>query len=310
MKVAVLSDVHGNLLALEAVLEDIARQGVDATVALGDFVSGPFDPAGVADRFIGLGMPSVRGNHDRYITDGREKDWHIDALARDTLNAEQHAWLAALPATQVLDGQIFLSHGTPRDDNTGWLDGFVGDSGDVALASDDRGPRRRVRLSGAAVRAYPCAAQRAAQGWATGGQSGKRWPAVRDRLARMRAMRLSKSAADGGARSCAPFRMITISRRSRPGTRAMTTGPKRFPGAGSVRAVSDRLALPFTRQLRHTARRTLARVGRPACAKMCQQGWGQTRPVNGSVNPSAPDHPQKKALEGRGGRIPGIESPV
>lgn len=44
MKVAVLSDVHGNLHALDAVLEDIARQGVDLTVALGDFVSGPFDP--------------------------------------------------------------------------------------------------------------------------------------------------------------------------------------------------------------------------------------------------------------------------
>ncbi|WP_421759229.1 metallophosphoesterase family protein [Devosia sp.] len=128
MKVAVLSDAHGNLLALEAVLDDIAREGVDATVALGDFVSGPFDPAGVADRFIGLGLPSVRGNHDRYITDGREKDWHIDALARDTLNAVQHAWLAALPATEVLDGQILLSHGTPLDDNTGWLDGFVGET--------------------------------------------------------------------------------------------------------------------------------------------------------------------------------------
>jgi putative phosphoesterase len=128
VKLAVLSDVHGNLLALEAVLDDIARQGVDATVALGDFVSGPFDPAGVADRFIGLGLPSVRGNHDRFITDGREKDWHIDALARNTLTPEQHAWLAELPATRVLDDQILLSHGTPRDDNTGWLDGFVGDN--------------------------------------------------------------------------------------------------------------------------------------------------------------------------------------
>ena len=126
MKVAVISDVHGNLLALEAVLEDIARQGIDATVALGDFRSGPFDPAGVADRLMGLGLPSVRGNHDRFITDGRENDWHIDALVRATLDARQHEWLASVPVTQVFSGEVFLCHGTPRDDNTAWMDGFVG----------------------------------------------------------------------------------------------------------------------------------------------------------------------------------------
>lgn len=126
MRIAVLSDVHGNLEALDAVLDDIARQNVEATVALGDFLSGPSDPTGVADRFIELDMPSVRGNHDRYITDGREKDWHIDALVRGMLDERQHAWLAAVPATRVFEQDVFLCHGTPRDDNASFMDGMVG----------------------------------------------------------------------------------------------------------------------------------------------------------------------------------------
>lgn len=126
MRIAVVSDVHGNLEALDAVLDDIARQGVEATVALGDFLSGPSDPVGVADRLIELKLPSVRGNHDRYITDGREKDWHIDALVRSLLDERQHQWLAAVPATLLLEEDVFLCHGTPRDDNTSFMDTMVG----------------------------------------------------------------------------------------------------------------------------------------------------------------------------------------
>lgn len=125
MRLAVISDVHGNLHALDAVLEDIARQGVDTTVALGDFVSGPSDPSGVADRFIELDMPSVRGNHDRFITDGRENDWHIDALVRGLLDERHKAWLAAVPATLVLEGDVLLCHGTPVDDNASFLDTVI-----------------------------------------------------------------------------------------------------------------------------------------------------------------------------------------
>ncbi|MBN9364032.1 MULTISPECIES: metallophosphoesterase family protein [unclassified Devosia] len=126
MRIAVLSDVHGNLEALDAVLDDVAGQGVEATVALGDFLSGPSDPVGVADRLIELGLPSVRGNHDRYITDGREKDWHIDALVRGLLDERQHRWLGSVPATLLLEGDVFLCHGTPRDDNTSFMDTMVG----------------------------------------------------------------------------------------------------------------------------------------------------------------------------------------
>lgn len=133
MKFAVISDVHGNVHALDAVLKDIAQQGVDATLSLGDFLSGPFDPLGVADRLIELGLPSVRGNHDRYLVDGRDDDWHIDAAVRAQLRPEHVEWLRNVPATAVFAEKVLLSHGTPRDDNTGWLDGMVG--GNAVLQS-------------------------------------------------------------------------------------------------------------------------------------------------------------------------------
>ena len=135
MKLAIFSDVHGNLHALDAVLDDIAAERVDATLALGDFLSGPFDPVGVADRLIGLDLPAVRGNHDRYLTDGRDDDWHIDAFVRTLLQPRHLDWLRGLPPTAIHAGTVLLSHGTPRDDNTGWLDGMV-DSNAVLLSRE------------------------------------------------------------------------------------------------------------------------------------------------------------------------------
>ena len=70
MRIAVISDVHGNRLALEAVEASIAMVGVDATINLGDLFAGPLDPVGTADLLIERNYPTVIGNHDRYIADG------------------------------------------------------------------------------------------------------------------------------------------------------------------------------------------------------------------------------------------------
>jgi len=130
LRFAVISDVHGNALALDAVLADIAMQSVDATLCLGDHVSGPLDPAGVADRLTGLDGPVIRGNHDRWVTQGRRDDRDLDPtdlFARQQLRAEHLAWLAALPVTAVFNDEIFLCHGTPASDNAAWLDGWYHD---------------------------------------------------------------------------------------------------------------------------------------------------------------------------------------
>ncbi len=72
MRLAILSDVHGNPIALDAVLGDIeARGGVDGYLVLGDLVAQGYDPAAVLRRLAALpDARCVRGNTDRYVLTG------------------------------------------------------------------------------------------------------------------------------------------------------------------------------------------------------------------------------------------------
>ncbi|MBI5032522.1 MAG: metallophosphoesterase family protein [Chloroflexi bacterium] len=72
MKIALLSDIHGNSIALDAVLQDIAKQsGVDQYLILGDLAAIGFDPVGVLERIRALpNLLIVRGNTDRYLVTG------------------------------------------------------------------------------------------------------------------------------------------------------------------------------------------------------------------------------------------------
>ncbi|RYE87663.1 MAG: metallophosphoesterase [Hyphomicrobiales bacterium] len=121
MKVAVISDIHGNLLAFEAVLADIAEQGVDITVNLGDLVSGPMQPREALARVMALGHPTIRGNHERTLF--VDKPDIVDHFAVSQLTGEQIDWIKALPATLVV-GDLFLCHGTPTSDTQPWLDNW------------------------------------------------------------------------------------------------------------------------------------------------------------------------------------------
>jgi len=122
MRIAALSDIHGNLSALKAVLADIDRRGIKKIVNLGDTVSGPFDAAGTADLLMRLNIPTVRGNHDRLLYDrpaaemGRWEAWVIDDLSDRHIN-----WFRSFPLTQESDG-AFLCHATPEKDDENWLD--------------------------------------------------------------------------------------------------------------------------------------------------------------------------------------------
>lgn len=122
MRVAVISDIHGNALALEAVLEDIAGQGADAILNLGDHFAGPIEPVRTAEILAGLDMIAIRGNTDRYLL---EMPDGLDAYDRMTVEAmvpQTRDWLQSLPETAQFEDQIFLSHGTPGSDEIYWLD--------------------------------------------------------------------------------------------------------------------------------------------------------------------------------------------
>ena len=69
MRLAAIADVHGNYLALEAVLADIRAQGIGEIVNLGDMASGPLDARPTMDALMALDAVHVLGNHDRYLID-------------------------------------------------------------------------------------------------------------------------------------------------------------------------------------------------------------------------------------------------
>ncbi len=120
MRIAVLADVHGNIDALRAVIDDIDRQSPDLTVNLGDCLSGPLWPVETADLLIGLGWPTVRGNHDRWLSTPPDPVGSWEAGVLPVLTAAHFAWLARLPARLAL-GEAFLCHATPSSDLTCWL---------------------------------------------------------------------------------------------------------------------------------------------------------------------------------------------
>jgi predicted phosphodiesterase len=118
MRIAVLSDVHANLIALDAVLADAGD--VDAVWHLGDVVGYGPDPDAVVARLEAVGATGVRGNHDAAACGGSEIDWFNPEArramewTRAVISAGTRRWLAALPE-RLSSGDFSLVHGSPRD---------------------------------------------------------------------------------------------------------------------------------------------------------------------------------------------------
>ena len=114
---AILSDIHGNLPALEAVVGDAEAQGCDAFVNLGDTLSGPLWPVETADYLMVRDWPTIAGNHERQmLTQPIDRMNDSDLFTRKRLTIEQMVWLAEQPATMALTPEIFLCHGIPQSD--------------------------------------------------------------------------------------------------------------------------------------------------------------------------------------------------
>ena len=117
MRLAVISDIHGNLRALEAVLADIAPRAPDAIVNLGDCVTSPLWPRETLELLNSLSLPTVRGNHDRWIAQPATAPSSPSiAFSRESLSAGQRTSLGVLPATLEIDDAVLAVHGTPMSD--------------------------------------------------------------------------------------------------------------------------------------------------------------------------------------------------
>lgn len=115
--IAILSDIHGNSLALEAVLDHANDAGITRFVNLGDTFYGPLDPAGTWRILRDMAMPTVLGNQDRILLE-EGKAWEDNPAFQAALSAlgkEGLAWVRDLPVSLKLD-DILLCHGTPQDD--------------------------------------------------------------------------------------------------------------------------------------------------------------------------------------------------
>jgi diadenosine tetraphosphatase ApaH/serine/threonine PP2A family protein phosphatase len=118
MRIAVLSDIHANITALDAVLADAGE--VDAIWQLGDVVGYGPEPDAVVARLREAGALGVRGNHDAAAIGGSEIEWFNPEArramewTRAAISPATLAWLSALPEQATLDG-CELVHGSPRE---------------------------------------------------------------------------------------------------------------------------------------------------------------------------------------------------
>jgi predicted phosphodiesterase len=132
-RIALLSDIHGNLAAFDAVLADIADAGITEIRCLGDLVGYGPDPIGVIDRVRDLDIPTILGNYDSgigerrgecgcfYATVQAKADGAASYAFTERLVDDEHAaWLAALPCEMRFEAdgvRVLLAHGSPRRTN-------------------------------------------------------------------------------------------------------------------------------------------------------------------------------------------------
>ena len=130
---AVIGDMHGNLPAFDAVLDDLAVVKPDAIYLAGDYVNRGPQSGAVVERAMALGLPAISGNHDTWLASmahGRhipanwdDSWWTPQRLAVGELTPSRLAWLDALPATLHIElpgaAPALLVHGSPRGSREG-----------------------------------------------------------------------------------------------------------------------------------------------------------------------------------------------
>lgn len=130
MKIAFVSDIHGNLPALQAVLAEIDRAGVDQIINCGDTLGGPLASASTAELLMQRQIAMIAGNHERQLlTFPPEKLSPGDACTASDITDVHRTWLASAPPTAWLANDVFVCHGTPNSDLGYWLETVTDDFG-------------------------------------------------------------------------------------------------------------------------------------------------------------------------------------
>lgn len=142
MRVAIIADIHGNLVALEAALAELKKWTPDACLNLGDCASGPLWPRETMELLATLRWPTVRGNHDRWL--GEQPyvtNWPLVRFVHAALTPAQRDTLTQLPAALRCHDDILAVHGCPPgDDNACLVEDVV--NGQLVPATDADVERR------------------------------------------------------------------------------------------------------------------------------------------------------------------------
>ena len=142
MKIAILSDIHGNVFALKSVLNAVKKKDVDRLMIAGDFIGYYFWPAQVFNLLKDWDFVAIRGNHDQMLKRAKiDKSYLVEkckkygsglSIALEQLSEDRIAWLTGLSDSleyETQDGKILLCHGSP------WVDDeyVYPDAGDKSL---------------------------------------------------------------------------------------------------------------------------------------------------------------------------------
>ncbi|WP_299694616.1 metallophosphoesterase family protein [uncultured Vibrio sp.] len=118
-KFAILSDIHSNVYALEAVVKDAKSKGVTALINLGDILYGPIAPKQTYDYLQALNAITISGNQDRQIYEATKAEIESNPTMQfilDDLGQQPLDWMRQLPFDLQITPDIYACHGTPTDD--------------------------------------------------------------------------------------------------------------------------------------------------------------------------------------------------
>jgi predicted phosphodiesterase len=137
VRIAALSDIHSNVFALEAVVNDAKRRGADLMLNLGDIVYGPIAPRATYDLLGEYEFVTIRGNQDRQIYEATKEEVDSNPTMQFVLNELDETpidWLKDLPFDEQIGDDIYFCHGTPSDDLVYLLDNV--ETGRARLRTD------------------------------------------------------------------------------------------------------------------------------------------------------------------------------
>lgn len=135
MKIAVISDIHGNVDALQAVLLDSKNRGIKEIYNLGDSLYGPLFPIETYQLLVKEKIQSIRGNCDRILLDVNSDNPTVQYV-QGLLEEEHKEWISNLPFTLATE-DFYFCHGTPASDEEYLLEEMGPNGGSMLKKSED-----------------------------------------------------------------------------------------------------------------------------------------------------------------------------